>query len=86
MVHCINHAGDSWRLHVTVNARGFRYDLTAADILRPDLPQGADAVHSAMRGRLTSATFWGWDPFRMVRQYDVDSSPVSVPECICRCS
>ena len=68
------HAGDAWRLHVTVNVRGFQYDLTAADILQPDVPEGADTVHSAMRGRLTPATFWGWDPFRMVRRYITDSA------------
>ena len=64
VVHFECHAGDVWRLHVTVNE--FVYVMTAADILQPGLPQGTSANHSAMRGRLASAGFQGYGPFGMV--------------------
>ena len=46
--HGGHHAGDAWRLRVTVSE--LVYVLTAADILQPQLSQSADTIRSTSDG------------------------------------
>jgi hypothetical protein len=58
------HAGDDWRLEVTV--RKLQYVPTAADILHPCPLEHESVIDAVMRGRLTSACVCP-GPVRLVR-------------------